>query len=265
ETTRSGSTSSPLDIAYTGGIWDESTGLYYLNSRYYHPAEARFMTRDSAKNGGDLRATLSLYGYCEGDPINGVDPTGRWTSAIHLSKTYEWCRQKDIGLNSRDADALANSDVQVDSNSATQPVSLRDSNLRWHFNRSKNWGHTDSRLDLFRSQRVEALRLSRNRKGAYRKDSMGAFGKGLHPLQDTFAHVDWAVGSKVVPPHHSFRDIKRLSGNLKDFDDPSYCLTRITSLIYISKYVGNWKSQRYLNVEKTTKSELKSFVKLVGK
>jgi len=31
---------------------------------------------DVARNDGDLRAILSLYGYVEGDPINKVDPTG---------------------------------------------------------------------------------------------------------------------------------------------------------------------------------------------
>ena len=63
-------------IAYTGGVWDEITGLHYLNARFYNPIDARFLTMDVARNGGDLRATLSLYGYCEGDPINKVDPSG---------------------------------------------------------------------------------------------------------------------------------------------------------------------------------------------
>ena len=75
-TTRLQDTYELIEIAYTGGIWDESTGLYYLNARFYNPVDARFMQIDVARNGGDLRATLSLYGYCEGDPINKVDPSG---------------------------------------------------------------------------------------------------------------------------------------------------------------------------------------------
>ncbi|MCL2536997.1 MAG: hypothetical protein FWE51_01775, partial [Coriobacteriia bacterium] len=34
---------------------------------------------------GDLRATLSLYGYCEGDPINKIDPTGEVAIPIKVA------------------------------------------------------------------------------------------------------------------------------------------------------------------------------------
>jgi len=48
-------------------------------SPYYNPVDAVFLTMDTARNGGDLRATLSLYGYTEGDPINKIDPTGHFS------------------------------------------------------------------------------------------------------------------------------------------------------------------------------------------
>ncbi|MCL2606479.1 MAG: RHS repeat-associated core domain-containing protein [Coriobacteriia bacterium] len=82
ETTKLSSTDELIEIAYTGGVRDSSTGLYYLNARFYNPVDARFLTLDVARNGGDLRATLSLYGYCEGDPINKVDPSGYTAIAI---------------------------------------------------------------------------------------------------------------------------------------------------------------------------------------
>ena len=80
-----------IDVAYTGGIWDEATGLYYLNARFYNPVDARFLQIDVARNGGDLRATLSLYGYTEDDTINKVDPTG-YASRRVLS--VPWFRQR---------------------------------------------------------------------------------------------------------------------------------------------------------------------------
>jgi len=82
ETTRLANTYELIEIAYTGGVWDESTGLYYLNARFYNPVDARFLTMDVARSGGDLRATLSLYGYTEGDPINKVDPSGYVAIAV---------------------------------------------------------------------------------------------------------------------------------------------------------------------------------------
>ncbi|MCR5736316.1 MAG: hypothetical protein K6G64_01540 [Eubacterium sp.] len=35
------------EICYTSGIYDELTGLYYLNARYYSPEDQRFMSQDS--------------------------------------------------------------------------------------------------------------------------------------------------------------------------------------------------------------------------
>jgi len=85
ETTKLAETDELIEVAYTGGIWDQSTGLVYLNARFYNPVDARFLTMDVARNGGDLRATLSLYGYCEGDPINKIDPTGEVAIPIKVA------------------------------------------------------------------------------------------------------------------------------------------------------------------------------------
>ena len=62
---------------YRGYYYDEETGLYYLNSRYYDPETGRFISPDSLKylepetcNG------LNLYAYCGNNPVMFVDPTG---------------------------------------------------------------------------------------------------------------------------------------------------------------------------------------------
>ena len=62
---------------YRGYYYDEETGLYYLNSRYYDPETGRFISPDSLKylepthNNG-----LNLYAYCGNNPIKYSDPTG---------------------------------------------------------------------------------------------------------------------------------------------------------------------------------------------
>ncbi len=70
---------------YRGDYYDEETGLYYLNSRYYDPETGRFISPDSLKylepetcNG------LNLYAYCGNNPINYIDPTGCFPFAILL-------------------------------------------------------------------------------------------------------------------------------------------------------------------------------------
>ena len=62
---------------YRGYYYDEETGLYYLNSRYYDPETGRFISPDSLDylepetcNG------LNLYAYCGNNPVMGYDPEG---------------------------------------------------------------------------------------------------------------------------------------------------------------------------------------------
>ena len=64
------------EFAYTQGIWDETTGLYYLNARFYNPADGRFLTQDPYRGSNDQPDTWHLYAYCAGDPINWIDPSG---------------------------------------------------------------------------------------------------------------------------------------------------------------------------------------------
>ncbi len=62
---------------YRGYYFDNESGLYYLNSRYYDPIIGRFISPDSldyldpSAVGG-----LNLYAYCGNNPIMYVDPEG---------------------------------------------------------------------------------------------------------------------------------------------------------------------------------------------
>ena len=76
ETTKKGNTGFYNEICYTGGVYDESTGFYYLNARYYNPEDGRFLTQDTYRGEKDKIGTWHLYAYCNGNPINYVDPSG---------------------------------------------------------------------------------------------------------------------------------------------------------------------------------------------
>lgn len=56
---------------YTGQQYDSLTGLYYLRARFYNPATARFIQKDSYYGDG-----LNLYAYCNNNPVNYYDPEG---------------------------------------------------------------------------------------------------------------------------------------------------------------------------------------------
>ena len=82
ETTIQGDDQAKNEVCYTGGIYDQSTGLYYLNARYYNPEDGRFMTEDSYR-GEIMKPEIGhLYVYCANNPVNYVDPSGHFAIAV---------------------------------------------------------------------------------------------------------------------------------------------------------------------------------------
>ena len=78
------------EIAYTGGIWDKGTGLYYLNARYYNPDDGRFLTEDTDRGNAENPGTLHLYAYCANNPVNYVDPSGHVFETILDLASVGW-------------------------------------------------------------------------------------------------------------------------------------------------------------------------------
>ena len=66
------------EICYTGGIYDKSTELYYLNARYYDPEEAVFLSQDTYRGEKSDPESLNLYAYCNGNPVSYTDPSGHF-------------------------------------------------------------------------------------------------------------------------------------------------------------------------------------------
>ena len=73
---------------YRGYYYDNETGLYYLNARYYDPNIGRFISPDVLtildETKGQING-LNLYMYCNNNPIMYVDPSGclpKWVNWI---------------------------------------------------------------------------------------------------------------------------------------------------------------------------------------
>lgn len=62
-----------LPLRLPGQYYDDETGLHYSVGRYYHPELGRFLSMDPHRAAG---ASLNYYTYCDGDPVNRLDPTG---------------------------------------------------------------------------------------------------------------------------------------------------------------------------------------------
>lgn len=70
---------------FKGYIYDNETGLYYCQNRYYSPSWGRFISMDDpAQLTQNMEEPLNtnLYTYCYNDPVNNIDPNGLSTYAL---------------------------------------------------------------------------------------------------------------------------------------------------------------------------------------
>ena len=70
-------------IRYRGYYYDQDTGLYYLNTRYYSPEWRRFISPDdTAYLDSETPNGLNLYVYCGNNPVMYVDPNGTFVVSL---------------------------------------------------------------------------------------------------------------------------------------------------------------------------------------
>lgn len=70
---------------YSGESFDAKTQLQYLRARFYDPASGRFVGLDSFGGNKSDPQSLHKYLYVHGDPIGGIDPSGRFDSRVQIS------------------------------------------------------------------------------------------------------------------------------------------------------------------------------------
>jgi len=72
-------------LKYTAQFHDKKIGQYHLRARQYDPHINRFTTRDPVKGKAKLPLTTNPYLYCGSNPINLLDPDGKFAIGIGLS------------------------------------------------------------------------------------------------------------------------------------------------------------------------------------
>jgi RHS repeat-associated protein len=169
------------DYRFAGYFWDDETGMYYCNVRYYHPELMRFIARDSAE--GDYQRPLSLhkYLYCENEPINRIDPLGLWTEEIHRSfGTFGWGYDSERGFSLFDY-------ARLDIDKSAKYKEYRPLHFKSKY---------EANLDIL---------------GAISEGDVRGFEYGVHEYQDTYTHagmtwhlrpsideMDWNDQKKVI-------------------------------------------------------------------
>jgi RHS repeat-associated protein len=61
---------------YRGYRYDNETGLYYLQSRYYNPDWGRFVNADGLTGLNGKLLGHNMFAYCVNNPVNNYDPSG---------------------------------------------------------------------------------------------------------------------------------------------------------------------------------------------
>ena len=82
-------------ITYAGYLYDEETGLYYLNARMYDPVSMRFMQYDTYAGRTADALSLNRYAYGQGNPVRYYDPTGHtveeiWNTVMNVVTRGAW-------------------------------------------------------------------------------------------------------------------------------------------------------------------------------
>ncbi len=63
-------------LRYRGYYYDTETGFYYLQSRYYDPANHRFINADSLVSTGQGFTGTNMFAYCLNNPVRKKDISG---------------------------------------------------------------------------------------------------------------------------------------------------------------------------------------------
>ena len=61
---------------YRGYVYDDETGLYYLQSRYYDPEVGRFISADAYLSTSQGFTGNNMFAYCGSNPVNRIDKEG---------------------------------------------------------------------------------------------------------------------------------------------------------------------------------------------
>jgi RHS repeat-associated protein len=90
-------------FGYAGGLYDRDTGLVRFGARDYDPETGRWTAKDPIGFGG---GDTDLYAYVGNDPLNRIDPDGRWFWWAVGAGLFVWDMFKPIEPNPDYPDAI---------------------------------------------------------------------------------------------------------------------------------------------------------------
>jgi RHS repeat-associated protein len=88
-TSQTGDISEINPFRYRGYYYDNETGFYYLQTRYYDPTICRFINADNyelvMQLGQGFVGGFNVYSYCFNNPIMFIDDGGYWPKSFNYN------------------------------------------------------------------------------------------------------------------------------------------------------------------------------------
>ncbi len=83
-------------LRYRGYYYDNETGYYYLQSRYYDANLCRFINADDYNYlDKDIVDGLNLFAYCNNDSVNSIDLTGFYRTDLAKAYAEKWWKGRN--------------------------------------------------------------------------------------------------------------------------------------------------------------------------
>ncbi|GBD99841.1 tRNA nuclease WapA precursor [bacterium BMS3Abin07] len=203
---------------FVGKEKDKETGLHYFGARYYSAEIGRFLAVDpvgpvdpmTGKVNGDFLANpqqLNMYAYSLNNPYRYLDPNGAWAADVHSGignrkgyGTYTWAKQVGFSESEAKSIAIGNNATDIGPGTTWLPFGAGGDQSR-HFDNLKIIGDSRDSWAEWELQKAVAFAKKGNMKAA-----LGHLGKGLHSLQDKYAHRGWDTGLLELIKHPEWYD-----------------------------------------------------------
>ena len=131
---KSGAMAEKNPLRYRGYYYDSETGFYYLQSRYYDPANRRFINADSYASTGQGFIGTNMFAYCNNNPVIYMDNTGKTVSKVVEEYSYDYYYGEYLVTISVSVTASAgwseHASVTFVENSPSLSISITDKDLK---------------------------------------------------------------------------------------------------------------------------------------
>ena len=87
-------------FGFTGEVQD-AAGMVYLRARWYDTDHGTFTTRDSWTGEATVPQTLAYYLYVHADPVNSIDPSGKFRCDVNEHWSHGYHDYRDFCLRQR--------------------------------------------------------------------------------------------------------------------------------------------------------------------